>query len=305
MRDVLYQRVFEAVTNLRGYATPEHDLGLQQLVEITLKSVFIKPRDHFQEVVSELAPDAGCDLGDFLDRGQPVKAGHERVLERRWDRQRRQGTRQLVMTASVLEQAGFEHRFSEFFDEQRHAIGLCQNLLKDFLRKLLAAGYPVDHGSALPASQPAQKERCHVPVPRPAGNELRPEGDNHEHREPLYLVDSSAEQFEGGRIGPVDVLVDGEHRLPCRQAFDLLQKSLKRSLLLLVRAELQWPVSLARWDRQQVRDKRRALLYVVGPQSEHRFELVELLCGRILAPNSRCPFKEPNDRVQRAVGVER
>ena len=85
----------------------------------------------------------------------------------------------------------------------------------------------------------------------------------------------------------------------------LLQKSLKRSLLLLVWAELQWLVSLACRDRQQVREKRRALMHVVGPQSEHRFELIELLCGRILPPNSRCPFKEPNDRVQRAVGMER
>ena len=186
VRDVLHQRVFEAVINLRGYATPEHELGLQQLVESTLKSVFIERRDHFQEVVSELAPDAGRDLGDFLDRGQPVKAGHERVLERRRDRQRRQGTRQLVMAASVLEQPGFEDGFGEFLDEQRHAIGLGQNLLENLLRKQLAAGYPVDHGSALSASQPAQKERCHVPMPRPAGNELRPEGDDHEHREPLH-----------------------------------------------------------------------------------------------------------------------
>ena len=68
------------------------------------------------------------------------------------------------------------------------------------------------------------------------------------------------------------------------KTLQLLQENLKRSLLLLVRAELQWPVSLAGRDRQQVRKKRDALVHVLSRQSEHRFELVELLCGRILAP---------------------
>ena len=85
----------------------------------------------------------------------------------------------------------------------------------------------------------------------------------------------------------------------------LLQKSLKRSLLLLVWTELQWRVSAACRDCQQVRENRRALMHVVCRQSEHRLELIELLFGKVLPPYSRCPFKEPNDRVQRAVGMER
>src|SRR5918994_5532050 len=107
VRDVLHQRMFEAVTNLRGYATPEHELRLQQLVESTLKTVLIERRDHFQEDVRELAPDTSRDLSDFLDRSQPVQAGHERVLERRRDRQRRQRTCQLVAAGPVLDEAGF------------------------------------------------------------------------------------------------------------------------------------------------------------------------------------------------------
>ncbi len=139
----------------------------------------------------------------------------------------------------------------------------------------------------------------------PARNELRPEGDDDQNRELLHFVNGPVEEFEHGRVCPVNILVDGEQRLPCRQALYLLQESLERSLLLLVWAKCEWRVSLPRRDCQEVRKNRRALMHVVCGKSEHGLEFIELFFGSILPSYSCCPLKEPNDRIQGGAGMER
>jgi hypothetical protein len=55
--------------------------------------------------VGELTPERGADLGDLLDRGETIEAGEQRVVQGRWQRERRQRPGQLVVVAHVPEQA--------------------------------------------------------------------------------------------------------------------------------------------------------------------------------------------------------
>jgi hypothetical protein len=48
-----------------------------------------------------LAADDGADLGKLLDRGQPVEPRHQRIVQVRRDRERRQRARKLVVIASI------------------------------------------------------------------------------------------------------------------------------------------------------------------------------------------------------------
>ena len=78
--------------------------------------------------MGELAADRGADLRHLLDGGEAVEARHQRIVQRRRDRERRQGAGELIAVAGVREQAGFEHRLGQLLDEQRHAVGLGYDL---------------------------------------------------------------------------------------------------------------------------------------------------------------------------------
>ena len=59
-------------------------------------------------------------------------------------------------------------------------------------------------------------EEVAVPVPGPGRGELGPERDDRKHRQALHPLDHPANQLECGRVGPVQVLVEGQHRLARR-----------------------------------------------------------------------------------------
>jgi hypothetical protein len=85
---VPHQRVLERVA--RPAAAPEDQLRRLELAERVAQPVVAEPGHGRQQLAAELPPDHRRDLGHLLDRRQPVQPGHERVLERRGDRQRRQ-----------------------------------------------------------------------------------------------------------------------------------------------------------------------------------------------------------------------
>ena len=112
--------------------------------------------DRGEEGVGELAPERGADLGDLLDRGEAVEAGEQRVVQGRWQRERRQRPGQLVMIARVPKQTRFEHRLGQLLDEQRHAVGLGHDLRRDLVRQRLVPNHPFDQGGALAPAEPGQ-----------------------------------------------------------------------------------------------------------------------------------------------------
>ena len=98
---VLDQGVLEAVGRLGRRAAAEDQLGCDQLVEGRAELGFGQGRDRGKQFVAELATDHGADLRDLLDRGEAVEPGHQRVVQGRRDRERRQRAGQLVVVAGV------------------------------------------------------------------------------------------------------------------------------------------------------------------------------------------------------------
>ncbi len=71
--------------------------------------------------------------------------------------------------------------------------------------------------------QPAERDRRDLRQALPGRVEFRPEGDQQQHRQTPDPLDREIEQFERGRIGPMCILEQHQHRLsPCK-AFDLIQ----------------------------------------------------------------------------------
>src|SRR5215207_5737820 len=86
----------------------------------------------------------------------------------------------------------------------------------------------------------------------PGRRELWPRSDEQQHPKPRHLLQGHREQLQRRRIGPMDILNNGEHRLSRRQALELSQKRRQRQLLALLRAQLWHTVTVARRQRQKV-----------------------------------------------------
>jgi hypothetical protein len=96
----------------------------------------------------------------------------------------------------------------------------------------------------------------HVCVAAPGRHELGSESDQHQDGEALDALDQQTQRFQRGRIDPVHVFVQGEHRLPRGQALDLLDQDLERALRLALRARVGRRVAFASRDTEHVGDQR-------------------------------------------------
>jgi len=80
IRDVLDQGVLEAVGDLGQRAVAEDQLGSNQFVESALQPVFRLAGHGDEQLIRELAPDHGADLGKLPDRPNAIEPSHERVV---------------------------------------------------------------------------------------------------------------------------------------------------------------------------------------------------------------------------------
>jgi hypothetical protein len=87
-----------------------------------------------EQPVGKLAADARPDLGHLLHRDQAVEARHQRITQGRRDSQCGQGPVQHQAPVALLEHPGFEHRLGQLLDEQRHTVGLGDDLVEDLGR---------------------------------------------------------------------------------------------------------------------------------------------------------------------------
>lgn len=76
----------------------------------------------------ELASDRRTELGDFLGRGEAVKARHQGILQGGRNRQLRQRAAQVVAGRRVFQHARLDHGLGQLFDKQRNAFGFADDL---------------------------------------------------------------------------------------------------------------------------------------------------------------------------------
>ena len=163
--------------------------------------------------MAELAPDAGGRLRHFLDRLQPVQPRHQAVMQRGGDGDGAERSIQNQPVAVLFQRAGFKDRLGQFLDKQRHAVGALRDDLHDLVRQRLAVGQLGDDVPDLILAQPVQRKARHDGMPAKAILEAGTRrGEDHDRLigDPIQ---QQVQQLQRGRIDPVQVFVDQQHRL--------------------------------------------------------------------------------------------
>jgi hypothetical protein len=97
----------------------------------------------------------------------------------------------------------------------------------------------------------------------------------------------------------VHVLVGEQHRLRCREPFELLNQRRQRQLLLALRGHFRQPVALADGDAEQGRDQRHRLVEPVRAQRQKRLQFGQLHLGRLIALKAGGALQLLDQRMQR------
>src|SRR6202011_1950695 len=153
--------------------------------------------------------------------------------------------------------------------------------------------------------QPSERNRRHMRMAWPGRREVRSRGDEQQHPKPRYLFQCKREQLQRGRVRPVDVLKEDEHRLRPRQAIELSQKRRQCHLLALLRAQLWHAVAVAGWQRQKVGQRWHHTVRVSAGTHEQSLKLGELLRRRVASLEPGSPFELADEWIQRTVSVVR
>src|SRR5262249_55201356 len=122
---------------------------------------------------------------------------HQRIMQRCRNGKTRQRADGDVTISCVLKEPGLQHHFGKFFDEERNAVRLADDLLEYFGWQFLATRYISHHRDALVALKPVKLDSGYVFLIKPRRNELGSESDQEEHRHPLRRFNKSVGGFQG------------------------------------------------------------------------------------------------------------
>jgi hypothetical protein len=91
-----------------------------------------------------------------------------------------------------------------------------------------------------------------------------------------------AQQFQRCWIDPVEVLINDQYRLMCREALQLVEKSAQRPLLPALRGHLGQPIALAPRVGEKCGKQRDVLVKVGVRLRQHGVQLVEPDFGAVV-----------------------
>jgi len=114
------------------------------------------------------------------------------------------------------------------------------DLLDDDLRESLAGDLCYQQNPVAPV-QAVERQHRDPRLANPGWLELGAKRHDQQNRQAANALDSKVEQLARGRVDPMHVLKDHQHRLPVRQALELPDQRLQCPLLLALWAEIrQW-----------------------------------------------------------------
>ncbi len=172
-------------------------------------------------------------------------------MQRGGNRQWGQGPGQLVAVFPLLEQPRLQYHLGQLLHKQRHPIGLGHDLLEHVLRQRLAVRHSAGQLRRLAPRQARQRHLGEVRAPRPRWTEVGTKGEECQDAGDGALIDQEAEQLQRGRIDPVQVFHDKQHRLLCGDSQQNCQEGLQGLLLLLLRRHGQGGIGSGQRQRQE------------------------------------------------------
>ena len=139
----------------------------------------------------------------------------------------------------------------------------------------------------------------------PRRGEFRAKGDHQQRAQAGQPIDEPAEHVERGRVDPVRILQQRQHRRVFRQPREQRDQRRNRSLLLLRRGHFQRRVSPLVGYRQQGSEERRDVLRIQPRTRDHRLQLVQPRRRRLDADKTRRMPDLAGDRIESVVDVVR
>ncbi len=200
------------------------------------------------------------------------------------------------------QEVGFENRLGQLLQEQRHAVGLDDDLLDDLLGKL-ASRHALDQRRAQLPAQPAQHQGRDMRMGVPARLEFGARGDDDQDCPVLCPIDQEIDHLTGRRVDPVQILECDHQRLLARKAEEMIDQRRDGRILLLLRRQLQWRIAVTGRNGQQRGKQRRNLLDVAMSGSDRGLQARQRLHGRILAIETERVFELLGERIERRGGV--
>ena len=175
-------------------------------------------------VVDEQLADDGGRLDDRALLGaEGVEAGSEECVDRRRDRD--VADRRGCAPGAVLEDDGavVDEHGEQLLDEQGIAFGSCDDPVADVLVELGHAQEVPGDGRCIGLRQALEQNPDGAALRgevRVALDELVPRRADHDELAVRRVLDDLLDELEEGRLGPVDVVEEREHRLLPSEAFE-------------------------------------------------------------------------------------
>ena len=255
-----------------------------------------------EELVRELAPDDRAELRHLLGPPEPVQPGHQQRRQRcrhhvRWKR-----THQLIPVRTLAQRPALEQLPGQLLDVQGYAVRMLENLVGHLLRQRLAAYDAVNEHARILATEAGEP---YVRADRPGWLEFQPSGDEHHDGKPRNRLHQQAQQLQRGRVEPVRVLDQHQHRPAHRQPLDARQHGRQRPLLALLRRQPLLGLSVRHRQREKVGQQHDACGRRSAGRLQQRGELGQPLLGRIGAVEGRSPLQLADHGVERGIGLVR
>ena len=129
---VLHQRVLKQVGSVRSRTTTKQQSRVAELSQGGLQLTLSTLRYRRDQLMGKLAAKNRPDLGDLLRRWpELVQASHQRGMQRRRHRLRRNRCRRQNRGNPISRRGAFQYRLGQFFDKERHPVGALDDLSDD------------------------------------------------------------------------------------------------------------------------------------------------------------------------------
>ncbi len=302
----LDQRMLEGVAGAsRSFAIAGSKARGCQLGQPLAERHLIHLVERGDELIAEAATDHRADLRHSPRLGQAVETRRQGIAEGFGDRDA-QGCAGINIAVSGLDQlARFENGSRQLLDEERHAVGLGDDLSDEFRRQRFAIGKPCDHLTALGDIQLGEIDDRDIVVMGPARLEFRPVRGHDQQGDPGKLAYQPLERLERGRIGPVHVLEQQERPAQARRRFHHVFHDTDGLQLGETRRNVERAVTLLERDRHHRGDEADILSRQAIAAGDHPLQPIELHVRRDIVADLQNGVEMGPDRIEGAVEMER
>jgi hypothetical protein len=232
---LLYERMLEDIHPVLGGTADKYQLRRNQLCERAVKLVNGERGYECQQAAAELPSYARADLRHLLHALQPIQPCHKGVPEAVRDRQRGQWSVEDIAAALHRKQARLQDGFGELLHEERHPVGLGDDLRDDLPWQLLSARHAHSHRLRLRGIQSRQREARHHRLGYPAWFELGSMRHD-QKRSKRRALEQMIDRLECGGIGPVQILEQHQQGVVPAASLQQIGQCPQRVVLLPLRA---------------------------------------------------------------------